>query len=438
MTVMFARRYFVTRQRLAGAATTLALILVAGGALAGGNDFWEEIAHPGQSTYRHFLRRGMRVEAQVERMTRGKRWKKVPPGLVTRLYGDALAAFQRALAARPEGGEALRHLGHILLRLGRYKEGMRVVTKAREVTAAARNDTELAFDMGIAYSKLGQFQKSVDEYDLYDRLARQARSRNTYGLATAHANAAEALMALGRLSESIQRYRASAALSRGSALTYWGLGVALDRDEQVSEALGAIRHASRFRSGLAVLRSSSVFFVPKGDIHYYLGLGHLAQGKRDAARKEFSLFLQALPKSPWAFRARDHLAELGKTAGTKRPKAKRLAPFPISSSRAIDRVAQDRRIYRDNVRSSYYLLRRCYRDALRGGKKISGTMRLRFTVSGTGRRVGYVKAAKILSSSVSHKGLRRCILKVIRRRYFGRPMSKQDVKMTVPIEFKQG
>lgn len=404
-----------------------------GGGVVG--DFWQEIAYPGHKLYQQELRKALRFEAQARSYEQQRRSK-----LARRLYEDALAAYRRALAARKDGAQAHRYMGRVLFRLGRYKEGMTAVSRARQLSAAVRNDVDLAFEMGIAYSKLGKFRRAVEEYDILERVARKGLRVSSGLRATAHANAAESLMALGRLDEAIQRYRASLAFFSGSPLTYWGLGVALDRDEQVSKAMDAIRRALRHRKGLGVLTSPTVFFVPKGDIHYYYGLGYLAQGKLDEARKSFERFVKLLPKSQWAFRARVHLAELGSKRGrASGGKKKRLAPTPGPESASVDRVARDRKRYRNAVRSSlYYYLRSCYRRVLRGKTKgLSGVLRVRFTVAAKRPRAGYPKKVAIIGGTIRSNTMRQCVLKSIRSRYFGRPSSDKDVTVVVPIQFRK-
>ncbi len=401
----------------------------------GGGDFWQEIAHPGQKRYLRELRKALRFEAQALRSERQRRRK-----LAARLYAEALAACRRALVARKDGAKAYHCMARVLFRLGRHEQGIAAVGKARRLSAAVRDDVSLAFEMGIAYSKLGAFRQAVEEYDILERVARKGSVRS--GLrATANANAAEALMALGRLDEAIQRYQASLSFMN-SPLTYWGLGVALDRDEQVSKAMDAIRRALRDSRGLSTLSLSSVFFIPKGDVHYYYGLGYLAQGKLQEARKAFEQFIKLLPKSQWAFRARVHLAELGSKKGsTLRGKKKRLAPTPAPTSSGVDRVAQDRKRYRNSVRSGlYYTLRKCYRRALRGKasktKGISGVLRVRFTVAAKRPRPGYPKKVRVVGGTIRANTLRQCVLRAVRSRYFGRPISKKDVTVVVPIEFR--
>lgn len=389
------------------------------------SDFWDELANPGNKVYQAELARGLKLERQAVSLRRRTRL----PHLVTRVYNDAVAAFRRAIKARPEGAAAHLALGRILLRLERYPAGMAAVNAARRLDSRLRDDTTVAFEMGVAYSKLGKFQAAVDEYDLYERVRGSGRVSSSER-ATAHANAAEALMALGRLDEAIQRYRS--ALAYGSSpLTYWGLAVALDRDEQVSRAMDAVKLA--MRAGMRTLTLPSVFFIPKGDVHYYFALGHLSEGKLDKAREAFQRFLQEVPKSQWAFRARAHLAELGKPVAHRIGKQKkRLAPMPSPQAGLGDALERDRRNYRSGIRSSYYTLQRCYSGALRHDKKLAGKMRVQLVVGLRGRPT----SVKVVYSSVRNAKLKACVVQALKSRYLGRPVSKKPVKLTIPVEFK--
>ena len=108
-------------------------------------------------------------------------------------------------------------------------------------------------------------------------------------------------MAAGRLPDAEARYRdaisAASDLGVGDrrerahelALAYYGLAVALDRDEQPVAARETMLRALAHDPTAAVLRLAStsggdLFFVPDGDVFYYLGLAAEAEGRDGDAR----------------------------------------------------------------------------------------------------------------------------------------------------------
>jgi tetratricopeptide (TPR) repeat protein len=147
-----------------------------------------------------------------------------------------------------------------------------------------------------------------------------------------YANFAEVLMAAGRLPDAVARYRdaiaAASDLGVGDrrervhelALAYYGLAVALDRDEQPLAAREAMRRALENDPTTAVLKIASsaggdFFFVPDGDVLYYVGLAAEVEGRDGDAAAAFRDFIARAPRSRWARAAEAHL---GKKSAAKR------------------------------------------------------------------------------------------------------------------------
>lgn len=170
---------------------------------------------------------------------------------------------------------------------------------------------------------------------------RYAEAAAAYGAAIAagaeapavYSNLGEVLMADGRLREAEGAYREAIAVAAtvpgaGSlrlddprartqdlVLGYLGLAVALDRDGQARAAHETMRRALTLDSTMAVLAvavlpDADLFFVPRGEVQYYLGLARAIAGRRDEAADAFREFLDEAPHSRWAGQARAHLAEL--------------------------------------------------------------------------------------------------------------------------------
>ncbi|MBW2733535.1 MAG: AgmX/PglI C-terminal domain-containing protein [Deltaproteobacteria bacterium] len=419
----------------------VAVFITPASAWAGEPDFWPEVAHPGVKRYGVALKRARGLLSRLQGMRRAltrlssaERTRRIAgqASVVRGLRRDVLAAAREAIAAAPQHAEAYVVVAKIAYGAEQYQQFIAAVEKARQRSKAVRNDHILAFEMGIAYSKLGDFRHSVREYDRLERILwRSGASSSVRG--TAHGNAAETLMALGRLDEAIERYR-SAVAYESDPLLYWGLGVALDRDEQVSKSRDALRKAmGKDGRGMRHLGRAGVFFIPKGDVHYYRAVGYLAIRKSGEARKSFELFLKHVPKSQWAYRARAHVAVL-KQGKTRHKKRRSLAPRPQSKRSKEDLIARDRRNFVQGVRGEYYSLRRCYKALLVSGKrrvKAAGVVRVALTVGKNGR----ASSVSIVSSTLRQRAITECVVKRLRRRYYGRPLSKQPVRLVVPIRF---
>jgi hypothetical protein len=122
-------------------------------------------------------------------------------------------------------------------------------------------------------------------------------------------------------------------------LGYVGLAVALDRDGQRRAAHETMRRALGLDSTMAVLAvaalpDADLFFVPRGEVHYYLGLARAIAGRRDEAAEAFREFLTEVPRSRWAPQARAHLAELEAPENPAHPPAAP-GPRPAGSPRVI-------------------------------------------------------------------------------------------------------
>jgi tetratricopeptide (TPR) repeat protein len=405
----------------------------------GTSDFWQDLAFPGHLTFTREFDTGMKLlkrgEARLYRSyrIRSPLHKRHEVQLAQRILGDALAAFRRAAKATPQNPRAALWIGHTLYKLGRCPAAIKAYGHARRLSTKLLKNTTISFNLGICYSKLGNFQQAVAEYNLLEWVLaprpRYGRQRETR--ATAHGNAAEALMALGRLDEAIQRYRR--ALSYGSdQLFYWGLAVALDRDEQISRSQQALKTALGSNGkGMRRLSDSGVFFIPAGDIHYYRGLGYLGLREHAKAKAEFEAFMRKLPKSQWSARVRAHLAALGKAPVTRK-RGRKLAPQPTVAAYARDTVKLDRKMIRNRVRNQSYYIGRCYRRALRRSSKLAGTMKVRITVKARGRSA----AVRIASTTMRDKRFLECVINRVKGIYFSSLSSKKPVTATVPLQFK--
>jgi len=184
------------------------------------------------------------------------------------------------------------------------------------------------FRLGVVRSKLGRYREAGVAYGA--AVASGAADPAVY------ANFGEVLMADGRLGEAQSRYRDAIgaandmsaadkrARSQDLALGYYGLAVALDRDDQTVAAREMMQRALANDPAAAVLKIASqpggdLFFVPDGDVFYYLGLAAEVEGRGVDAEAAFREFLARAPHSRWARAAEVHLGmkkRTGRARGT--------------------------------------------------------------------------------------------------------------------------
>jgi hypothetical protein len=131
------------------------------------------------------------------------------------------------------------------------------------------------------------------------------------------------------------------------ALAYYGLGVALDRDEQGQAAREAIARALMHDGKMALLDAardgrSDVFFVPPGDVHYYRGLALMVMGRPREATDAFQRFLTEQRGSRWQKRAEAHLLALAAgEAGRSRGRLKLVAAGTVRGDEGLSAPAVD-------------------------------------------------------------------------------------------------
>jgi tetratricopeptide (TPR) repeat protein len=188
------------------------------------------------------------------------------------------------------------------------------------------------FRLGIVRTRQGRYREAATAY--------AAVVADGTADAAVYANFAEVLMASGRLSDAEARYRdaiaAASDLGAGDrrervhelALAYYGLAVALDRDEQPAAAREAMQRALANDPTAAMLKIASssggdLFFVPDGDVLYYIGLAAEVEGRDGDAEAAFREFIERSPRGRWLHAAEAHLAQKNRTATAP---AKRAGP----------------------------------------------------------------------------------------------------------------
>jgi len=280
--------------------------------------FWERVANPGRERFAQLYEEAEAVLSANDR-TVGRRLTQ-PEKL-----SQAQALLREALALRPSDFRALLLLAEIESIAGHPAAAVAILERAVPNAQLPGQEATCWFRLGVERSKLGLYAEAVADYD------RQVALGEADG--TVYSNSAEILMALGRLAEAEDRYREAIrvdeqapdrrAREHSLTLSYYGLGVALDRDDQPVAAREMISRALSLDPGLAQLTAaelpgSDVFFIPEGDVFYYIGLAAEVAGRPDDAEAAFREFASRLPKSPWVRRARAHVQAVSAVSSTSR------------------------------------------------------------------------------------------------------------------------
>jgi tetratricopeptide (TPR) repeat protein len=261
------------------------------------------------------------VPAVARALPDGSFWGKIAGGSTT--------GGSPARDAEPPRGDR-QDIGALLERVeaeeasGRFDAACTMLERALPRYAGAER-TAVWFRLGVVRSKLARYREAATAYAAV--VADGAADSAVYS------NLAEVLMAAGRLADAQARYRdaisAAGELGVGDrrervhelALAYYGLAVALDRDEQPAAARETMLRALAHDPTASVLKVASVsggdlFFVPDGDVFYYLGLAAEAEGRDGDAEAAFREFIAHAPRGRWVRAAEAHLGK--KAAGKRR------------------------------------------------------------------------------------------------------------------------
>ncbi|MES1204593.1 MAG: tetratricopeptide repeat protein [Pseudomonadota bacterium] len=290
---------------------SLAVVMVVAAAPAAAEGLWNDVARaPAEEAARQ------RRQTQAGAVGGGRRSD--APG------ARAEDRLRYAVRVAPGDFEARRALAEHFSATGRPRDAAREFAAARRLAPSPADEARTWFRIANERSRLGAYHDALDAY------ARQ-RALAQVDSATL-SNTAELSMAVGRLDDAIAWYREAVAIDeresdrrdrlQGLALGYFGLAVALDRADRPVAAREALARALAFDPGLSVLRlaeqgDGDLFFVPPGDVFYYLGLARAAQGRTDDATAAFRNYLR-VATGPYGDRARAHLRRL---AGRQEPDA---------------------------------------------------------------------------------------------------------------------
>jgi protein O-GlcNAc transferase len=154
-------------------------------------------------------------------------------------FDEALAAFDRASALKPDHAEALNNAGNALVSLGRAREALERYEAAMRLGPPGPT---LLYNRAIALQKLDRLGEALAGYDA--ALALQP------GYADAHGNRGEALRLLKRYGEAIESFDRAIALNPDHAQSLNSRGAALYETGRLEEALPSIGKALKLAPGL--------------------------------------------------------------------------------------------------------------------------------------------------------------------------------------------
>lgn len=308
---------------------TAAGLVFALGAARGG-DLWKVGNEPSETSkadkdYQHWL--GVADNLAIEI---GK-FKSEPPApqfdrqRLRQRYRENIAraveAYEKASHARPDAAEphyrAAELIHTYVLERGintpvmRDRDwAMRALEHWQEFEALAPLDprvNETFFRRALVNTKMADDEGYKRAIENYEQLLQRA------DLASIHpenasiwlGNLAETYMMVGRLDDAIATYQRALDFS-DKALSGYGLAVALDRNEQGIRAREVMRNYAEFDK-FASLTKGDVFFVPQGELEYYLALGHEAIGDLQRSEMHYKAFIASGAHPRYQARARENL-----------------------------------------------------------------------------------------------------------------------------------
>ena len=155
-------------------------------------------------------------------------------------YGSALSLWRDTVAHAPLNPRARYNLGMAYSDLGQYAQAVEqdeAASRLGDPWAAAEAAPAVQNKFGYDLAALGRVTEAVDHYEQALRL------KPDYGLA--HLNLAQALVRLDRYPEAIRHYEEALRLQIGGAPAESGLGEALLHEGRVEEAIAHCRAALR-------------------------------------------------------------------------------------------------------------------------------------------------------------------------------------------------
>lgn len=303
---------------------------------------WDKVRDPERSRADIVLRMVERAARDMGQARRADR------ELAKRFQMRMLALLQ---AARHLKDPRLDYLEGGLLVESRHPkaiaEGRTLLLRALKAAPDSPQAPMAWFNLGIASAKLGDAKQEHEAYTRALEVVWDPEFR-----ANIYLNRGESKMVQGQLWEARRDYQHAVRLASRpqiQSLGYWGLGIVQERLGDLPSALKSVQLATSIDP--RALTATSVFFVPRYDLHYYKGLGYMGQaraartpvgklvGYRHAAQ-EWALYLESAEpdKHRWVPNARLHLKACQRHAAelTKQVEAERKRQ--LESRKAVPRL----------------------------------------------------------------------------------------------------
>lgn len=266
----------------------------------------------------------------------------------------AIEAYRRAAAAQPAAAEPYFRIGMVLWsfylqscqhdpRIGLTPSPLADCSAPDAINAAIAEQTIKAWDTfeakapldprlsgelgGILFSRAIIHTKLATPAHLaaaardYEAIVQRTDAKGEV-LVVTWPNLAETYMMLGRLDDAIDAYKES--LRTGARISTWyGLAVALDRDGRGSLAREVIaaQGIAGFRQFQGDINSQQTFYVPRGEVYYYLALAEESLAMYDEALDHWNKFIASGAHPQFQPRAKEHVdAILAKRRAGQLPK----------------------------------------------------------------------------------------------------------------------
>lgn len=188
-------------------------------------------------------------------------------------FEEAIAAYRRAIALKPDFAAAHYNVGNALSNQNKLEEAIAAYRRA----IAIKPDLAVAhFNLANTLTKLDKFDEAIGAY----RRALVLRP----DFVAAHSNLGRALEEQAKLGEAILAYRRAIAISPDFAAAHCNLGNALMNQGKLEDAIAAYRRAIAIQPGFAVAHSNLLLCLNYHDelTSDQLFAEHLEWGRRFA------------------------------------------------------------------------------------------------------------------------------------------------------------
>ncbi len=203
---------------------------------------------------------------------------------------DAIEAYKKAIALKPDFAEAHYCLGLVYIKSGMPQEAINAYKMAIELN---QDHGDAHFRLGIVYSKSGMDEEAIEAF-------KQSVELNPEH-AAAHFNLGIAYRKSGMLEEAIKCYKQTVTLNSDHANAYFNLGIVYSKTGRYKYAIDAYKQALEIKPDFA-------------KAHYNLGIAYIKSGMHENA---VTAYEQAIAIKPDFKEARQSLEAVKSSKGIK-------------------------------------------------------------------------------------------------------------------------